>query len=293
MQKKQSLVYFLILSLLIVLVMADKMRPMRVFVVYYSCKIVEQLGLTQTCNQLPVVAVLENGKPDADLYGIEDPLALTLFFERYKLPGHVYAHRTNSPERAKLYANYYQAFEFDAVWDEVLGKLDIYHYPEHNSMQFYFDNLLTIVPKTSRLWLDLKNLTANNKQHVVDYLDQLFPEVEQRQRLIVESKNPLDLELLKQSGYKTSYYLPSANKLHGCEEDSSVKAVINNINQISSDYISFPYSQQEFVDRCVLPLARNIEQLSWGGLPFAIPNGALSRYQGYIVDHSVKLNVLE
>ncbi|WP_114766747.1 hypothetical protein [Vibrio rhodolitus] len=292
MRTIKLLIGLLSLAMLVTILISDKMRPIRVFASYYGCKIAEKVSIATHCTNLPVIAILEQGKPNADIYGIEDPIALSLFFERYTLPDHVYAHRTNSPARAKLYANYYQAFEFDAIWDSNLNTLDIFHYPEHSSMQFYFDQLLALVPANSRLWLDLKNLTPDNKQAIVEYLNHLFPK-DQRKRLVIESKNGGELSVFKRAGYKTSYYLPSANKLPGCDEHSLVQQVIANVNQWDNDYISFPYTQQSFVDKCLLPKVREIEQLSWGGLPFAIPNGALSRYSGYIVDHSINLVGLE
>lgn len=293
MQIQRSLIYLLIFISVLILLSFDKLRPIRVFAVYSSCKVVEKVGLVASCDQLPVVTILEQGKLDADSYGVEDPLALSLFFERYRIPEHVYAHRTNSPERAKTYAKYYQAFEFDAVWNVDQEALDIYHYPEHASMAFYFHQLVDIVPISSRLWLDLKNLTPEISPTIVGYLNRYFTQKKDRQRLIVESKNAAALADFHASGYKTSYYLPSPELLTGCEEHRSVQELIANINQWKTDFISFPYTQQQFVDLCVLPYVRAVPQLSWGGLPFAIPEGALERYQGYIVDHSLHLEKLE
>ncbi|WP_434360719.1 hypothetical protein NF212_08685 [Parasalinivibrio latis] len=284
-----SFVFLIILFQLVMLI--PTLKPIKVFSTYYVCRVVEVFGMGVECSTLPTVKVMPPVKTDAITLGVEEPRELEIFFNNYTLPGHVYAHRTNSEQRARVYSKYYSAFEIDAVWDGEKGVLDIFHWPEYQSINFHFNQLLESVPKGSKIWVDLKNLGPANADDVRLYLnDQLAVSGGfSKQDIIIEAKNPHALAMMTGSGYKTSYYLPAHAEIVGCEDNQLTVDVIQHIQSMPLDYISFPYTQQKYVDQCIIPQTGDIAQLSWGGLPFAIPDGALERYKAYIVDHSVVL----
>ncbi|OUR92817.1 hypothetical protein A9Q81_15565 [Gammaproteobacteria bacterium 42_54_T18] len=287
---KKILLAIIILILLLISV-SNTMKPIRVFVAYYSCRILSYPNILNIdCNKLPTVSVTLPKLTDANSLGAEDPAELDLFFKNHTIGKHIYAHRTNSPKRAKIYKKYYSSFEFDAIWDKKKSAIDIYHWPERKSISFLFSDLLTIMDQDKYYWMDLKNLNNDNYIDIVKYIENMTSEGTklQKDHLIIESKNPKILSLLEKRNFYTSYYLPDAIFKDNCNDLESVtKIIVNNIEAYPTRYISFPYEQQPYIDHCLLPIIGDIKQLSWGGLPFAIPPGASTRYRAYIVDHSI------
>ena len=277
--------------MLLVIFVSNTMKPIRVFITYYSCRILSYPNILNIdCNNLPTVSITLPKFTDANILGAEDPAELDLFFKNHTIGKHIYAHRTNSPKRAKIYKKYYSSFEFDAIWDKNKSAIDIYHWPERKSISFLFSDLLNIMDKDKYYWMDLKNLNNNNYLNIIKYIESITSKGTKlrNDHLIIESKNPKILSLLATRGFYTSYYLPNAIFKDNCSELEPVTHIIvNNIQKYPTRYISFPYEQQPYIDHCLLPIIGDIKQLSWGGLPFAIPPGASTRYRAYIVDHSI------
>jgi len=287
-----SLMLFLALQAIVVLYIPT-FKPVKTFITYYGCKIIEISAMVNTnCDTLPTITIQPPRRKNALMIGADDPLELRLFFQTSSVPEHIYAHRTNSAERARLYRRYYRAYEFDAIWDSEKQQVDIYHWPEHQSIEFYLPELLQIMPPDRRYWMDLKNLTSNNAQSFASYMENIFERHSnlKKESIIIESQNPEAVALLTGKGFITSYYLPAITTGKTCRSLEQTETILGNISQHDSSYISFPYSQQPFVDECILPITGPLKQLSWGGLPYAIPEGAIQRYRAYIVDHSNSLN---
>lgn len=282
----------LVMVVIFLTMASNTFRPIRVFVSYYTCKVLSYSNLVElNCNTLPTIAVILPKLTDANQLGAEDPMALALFFENHEIDPHIYAHRTNSPDRANIYKKYYSSFEFDAIWDANRSVIDIFHWPERKSISFLFSDLLDIIGNEKYYWMDLKNLNSSNYLDIINHIHTLTGEDTKlnKKHLIIESKNVEILSRLSQEEFLTSYYLPDTTPNTSCNDLSSTTLkIVNNIQKYSTRYISFPYQQQAYVDQCLLPIIGDIEQLSWGGLPFAIPKGASERYRAYIVDHSMQ-----
>ncbi|OUS32127.1 hypothetical protein A9Q99_01605 [Gammaproteobacteria bacterium 45_16_T64] len=274
----------------------NKLRPIKVFVEYYTCRIVDYVQPSEDkCKTLPTVSINLPQKVNAQQLGAPDPQALQVFFKSNSMEKHIYAHRTNSPERVLLYRKYYSAFEFDAIWDGQSGSIDIFHWPERESMDFHLSDFLTLAPDKSRYWMDLKNLDMNNVREFSNYMNLLVNKNNQlsKDNIIIESKNVQAVSFLENQGFRTSYYLPTNVDKDNCDNNRMLTdRIIGNIQDYPTRYISFPYAQQNYVDNCLLPITGEIAQISWGGLPFAIPEGASQRYHAYIVDHSLEYSEL-
>ncbi len=286
------IIFIIILIAIFTLVtLSNTMKPIRVFSAYYSCRILSYSDTFNIdCNKLPTVSVTLPKLTNANHLGAEDPIELDMFFSNYDIEKHIYVHRTNSPSRAKIYRKYYSSFEFDAIWDAKKSAIDIYHWPERTSISFHFSDLLDIIGDKKYYWMDLKNLDNDNYMEIAAYIENLVSEgtTLDKNHLIIESKNPETLSILAKKRFYTSYYLPDAIFKGSCHDlESTTNIIIDNIKSYPTRYISFPYEQQEYIDRCLLPIIGEIEQLSWGGLPFAIPAGASTRYRAFIVDHSI------
>ncbi|PCJ32785.1 MAG: hypothetical protein COA99_16255 [Moraxellaceae bacterium] len=267
------------------------LKPIEVFSEYYICRISTYFGRDiNDCHKLPTVKTIPPANANAHELGAIDPPELKDFFLRYRLPKHIYAHRTNSPQRANIYRSYYSAFEFDAIWDETTASIDIFHWPERRSIKFYLDELLLILPDDAYLWMDIKNLSIGNHQKVAHYIEDLFIEFPKfnRNKIIIESKNVKAASKLMNLDFITSYYLPDVNFNGQCENISQTNTTANNIKEYPTTHVSFPYEQQNYIDLCLLPTTGSLSQLSWGGLAFSIPSGAIERYRAYIVDHAVQ-----
>ena len=287
----EKILWIIGIAMLILIMLSTTMRPIRVFVTYYGCRVISYPNILDIdCDKLPTVFVALPKFTDANHLGAENPIELDLFFKNHNIGTHIYAHRTNSPSRAKIYNKYYSSFEFDAIWDKNMSAIDIYHWPERKSISFLFSDLLDIVDKDKNYWMDLKNLNKDNYVEIVKYINHIISEGTKLKsnNLIIESKKPKILALLAKEEFHTSYYLPDAILKNNCSElELITNIIVKNIRKYPTRYISFPYEQQTYVDHCLLPIIGDVEQISWGGLPFAIPPEASTRYRAYIVDHSI------
>ncbi len=289
LSNKVLLVLAIIMLLLIMI--SNTMIPIRVFISYYACRVISYPNIFDIdCDNLSTVLVVLPKRTDANHLGTESPIELDFFFKNHDIGSHIYAHRTNSPDRAKTYNKYYSSFEFDAIWDKKKRAIDIYHWPERKSISFSLYDLLNITGRDKKYWMDLKNLDEDNYMEIMEYIRIITSSGEKLKidNLIIESKNSKVLTLLTKEKFKTSYYLPDAILKNDCEDlKFTTNIIVKNIRKYPTRYISFPIEQQPYVDQCLLPITGDVEQLSWGGLPFAIPPGASTRYRAYIVDHSI------
>ena len=80
------------------------LKPIKTFTQYYLCRITAALKIgTTDCNRLATVIIAAPKQTDMRAIGADDPKGLQLFFSNHNIAENIYAHRTNSPERAKIY----------------------------------------------------------------------------------------------------------------------------------------------------------------------------------------------
>ena len=118
----------------------------------------------------------------------------------------------NSLEKLKQTQEKYEGIELDLVFDISTNTFDVNH-PPAKSIDLTLDEFLEHLNKheIKGLWFDFKNLNKKNTEESFTRLDYLVkkhgipPE-----KIIVESQQPEFLQMFNHSGFKTSYYLPSA-----------------------------------------------------------------------------------
>ena len=114
------------------------------------------------------------------------------------------------------------------------------------------------------IWLDFKNLTQDNKFMAKQKLDELLQKYNISKDVIwLESGNWQALDIFKQDGYRTSYYLPyyKFENMSGSEIDKAQQDTLLAANSGNITAISFYGGYYDFVKS--LPLSDNIVFLSW------------------------------
>ena len=130
------------------------------------------------------------------------------FREIGRYPDKIWLHRCNSME--KLYEKHmiYPNIEVDLVFRES-RKFDVTHDADttfYRGLASYFSYMRK---KKGKMWLDIKNLTPENRIMALSSLDRLVESFQiEKDRLIIEGQSWKALEVFTQSGYYTSFYVP-------------------------------------------------------------------------------------
>lgn len=228
---------------------------------------------------------------------VHTSMRLKSFIETQGIPSNLYIHGTNSPERLIEYSKYYKNFEMDVfVGDD---KLDIFHYPEHSSIDFDINHFFELRQnQPGNYWVDIKNLTVENSSVVkekIEIIIEKYPDLSVK-NFIIESKNHTAIAAISKLGFNSSYYLPSSlinnNEFFNCQEkviDEVIKTINNNLIKI----VSFPVSQSDVVNTCILPFVGDVEMASWSDSIDDTINLDLSQYKVFMVNHSLSTSVRE
>ena len=110
----------------------------------------------------------------------------------------------------KLYEKHmiYPNIEVDSVFRES-RKFDVTHDADttfYLGLASYFSYMRK---KKGKMWLDIKNLTPENRIMALSSLDRLVESFQiEKDRLIIEGQSWKALEVFTQSGYYTSFYVP-------------------------------------------------------------------------------------
>lgn len=110
----------------------------------------------------------------------------------------------------KLYEKHmiYPNIEVDLVFRES-RKFDVTHDADttfYLGLASYFSYMRK---KEGKMWLDIKNLTPENRIMALSSLDRLVESFQiEKDRLIIEGQSWKALEVFTQSGYYTSFYVP-------------------------------------------------------------------------------------
>ncbi len=142
-------------------------------------------------------------------------LALVYRYNPYQIEflGHynkIWAHRVNTTQKLDLAQPFFNGVELDLVFMPQTGFLDVTH-PPTASIGLNLKTYLTAInkPEKLELWLDIKNLEAQNASKILDRINSLSQNYKiPKSHIIVESRDPNALPIFAALGYKTSYYLP-------------------------------------------------------------------------------------
>lgn len=168
-----------------------------------------------------------------------------------------WAHRVNSIEKLESAMQYFNGVELDLVYDSITNNFDVNH-PPAMSIGLNFETYLSTIntPEKPFLWLDIKNLTLQNVEHIYSKLTNLtatynYPS----DKILVETRYPETLPKFTHYGFMTSYYLDS--KIKKIKDDAAkAEAVkIKNILEhqpeigISSSYLGYDFMLEYFPEK--------------------------------------------
>ena len=156
----------------------------------------------------------------------------------------------------------YNHVEVDIVY-RGNGVFDVTH-DEEISYNLHLDSYFAEIKKdSSKLWLDIKNVTLSNCFEMKEELNKLctFYGINKNQ-LIIEGGNPLALETFTKDEYYTSYYVPfdKPSNLSNTEIDSCISTLQGIVDSHKTQAISFP---GWWYNTIKAKLNRSIDLLTW------------------------------
>jgi len=122
----------------------------------------------------------------------------------------IWAHRVNDQKKLLSAAKYFEGIELDLVYLEGKNILDVNH-PPAPSNGLTLEAYLSAIEEGSFpfLWLDIKNLDAQNNTQIFDKLQSIFSARKYPlDKVLIETRYPEALPRFSEAGYITSYYLP-------------------------------------------------------------------------------------
>lgn len=162
----------------------------------------------------------------------------------------IWAHRVNSKEKLNYALKFFDGIELDLVYDADKNILDVNHPPAPSidlDLQEYLSKINT--DKYPYIWLDIKNLTIENDENILDILVALFSEREYPfGKILVESQNSLSLPIFARAGFKTSYYLPTGLSTKNTSDlEIEIKKIKEILKAQPTVSISSNYEDYEFM----------------------------------------------
>lgn len=153
----------------------------------------------------------------------------------------IWAHRVNSVQKLEFTQKRYAGVELDLVFDNKTMTFDVNH-PPAPSIGLTLENYLTHFDTRSPvgIWLDFKNLNQENAENSLIRLNELSLKYQlDKNSIIVESQFPQYLSGFSDSGYKTSYYLPTfLNQLSSKDLIEKIKEIEQNMQSFHTTAIS-------------------------------------------------------
>jgi glucan phosphoethanolaminetransferase (alkaline phosphatase superfamily) len=158
----------------------------------------------------------------------DDPMLLAMDNVARDSGGKLALHRANSAFKANRGLRFgLKGLEVDLVFREDKGQISLFVGHDEQSMtgMSFEDWLQALDKKPEFLWLDIKNLSGNNAEQMLQYLEALDEAQALKSIVLLESSSPQALEIFSQNGWKTSWYLPWKSLIAAVDErDASVFA---------------------------------------------------------------------
>lgn len=120
----------------------------------------------------------------------------------------VWLHRVNNKKRLKYYLDKYVGFEIDIQFNAEKNYFNVDH--DSSKKGENLADMLKDIPglETKYLWFDFKNLSQDNKFISLQNLNKIVEDNKLiKEYIVVENNNPDALDVFKQAGYYTSFYL--------------------------------------------------------------------------------------
>ena len=156
--------------------------------------------------------------------------------------------------------------ECDVYFDMQKDHFEVYHDSTAPST-LNLDSLLSVYSSkklSANVWLDFKNLTGENSTQSLNEITRLKNKYRLFNQIIVESHNLQYLKVFCDSGYFTSYYVPSFNPYRATENEiiQFTDLVRNNLTRypasaLSGYYFQYPILKKFFPNYPILTWADN------------------------------------
>lgn len=152
-------------------------------------------------------------------------------------------------------------FEMDVYFDTTKNYLQVFH---DSSQQDYtkIEDILKVYKErklSCPIWLDFKNLFAQNEKKSLNYILYLREEYNLQNKLIVEGALPQHLQSFCDSGFFTSYYVPFFNPYQLTENEllQIIDTIASNLKKypvaaLSGYYFQYPLLKKFFPEYPVL-----------------------------------------
>lgn len=188
---------------------------------------------------------------------------LTAWYEAGRHSDKLWLHRCNTTAKWLEKRGKFAHFEVDVRFTPE-GRFDVTHEAASSiglGLERYFR---LIGPDTTRVWLDIKNLSSANAGAMLAALDSLTRRYAvSRSRLIVESGDWRALALFRRRGYYTSFYVPYAppSRLSAAERSAAMAHLRRVAASGCVDALSFPGWWYDEIHRHLHTVA--IDLLTW------------------------------
>ena len=125
----------------------------------------------------------------------------------------LWAHRCDSVEKMQENMSKFEGVELDINYFAEEHEFDVSH-DKQEKLKYPLENFLSELSNSNtKIWLDFKNLSAENSLEAKQRLEFLFSKYHiDKSRAIVESHNVSELGHFRAAGWYTSYYVPSDEK---------------------------------------------------------------------------------
>ncbi len=211
----------------------------------------------------------------------------------------MWVHRVNSIEKLEESSTIFKGFELDVVFVDSTAVFDVNH-PPATSINLSLSSYLSSLKELSSysFWLDFKNLTALNKELSLTKLNAICERLGlKKEQFIIESRNPENLAIFSERGYRTSFYLPgglhqlSDKDLNHQIQDIRQRIVASKPDYISADFNHYGIMRQSFPEKTVLTWPYKYQQ-EWYFNPIKLVKKLKNVYYKYKVLSNDKIGVV-
>lgn len=156
----------------------------------------------------------------------------------------IWVHRVDSKCKLQEALDRFTGVELDLVFLKNKNRYDVNH-PPQKSINLSLDEYLGSIrsPDKYSFWFDFKSVNQDDIRASLKKLNDLVEKYKlNKQKLVIESKNPTMLKLFKEYGYFISYYLPSTD-----EETANILKIRKIINENGIDTVSTHADDLSFI----------------------------------------------
>lgn len=151
--------------------------------------------------------------------------------------------------------------EMDVYFDTLANTFFVYHDSDAISTLSIKSILDAWSAKKMKgsIWLDFKNLAAQNKLQALLYLRKLRDQYQLKNKIIVEASSPGYLHVFCKEGFFTSYYVPFFNPYNMSEkelmltvDEIATQLAAHKVSALSGYYFQYPFLKKYFPDYPIL-----------------------------------------